>query len=142
MQEENIQSANKAFYRALGKIIKRHNQNTQSCAYLYFYRLLGKNISSRLSSRLYGGVYWSYQLTISYDAEEFSRIFKNTHTGRSTVTEREARALEGILREIAASGTSAQALAYIYIYILSVYRALGKNTSSCLPVFLPIASAR
>jgi len=54
------------------------------------------------------GVYWSYRLTISYDAdEEFSRIFEKTHTVRSTVTEREARALEGILREIAASGTSA-----------------------------------
>ena len=45
-------------------------------------------------------VIWLYQLTISYDAdEEVSRIFENTQTVRSTVTEREAR--EGILREIA-----------------------------------------
>ena len=41
-----------------------------------------------------------YRLTVSYDAdEEFSRIFENTHTVRSTITEREAR--KGILRDIA-----------------------------------------
>ena len=62
-------------------------------AHLYY-------IKNDYSPQPNGGGYWSYRLTISYDAdEEFSRIFKNTHTVRSTVTEREAR--EGILREIA-----------------------------------------
>ena len=59
--------------------------------YLYY-------IKNDYSPQPNGGGYWSYRLTISYDAdEEFSRIRK--YTVRSTVTEREAR--EGILRDIA-----------------------------------------
>ena len=62
-----------------------------------------------------GGGYWLYRLTISYDAdEEFSRICENTHTVRSTVTEREAR--EGIHSETLRRVERAQPPS-IYIYI-------------------------
>ena len=62
-----------------------------------------------------GGGYWSYRLTISYDAdEEFSRLFKNTHMVRSTVTEREAR--EGFSRDLAGEVERAQPSSILYIH--------------------------
>ena len=80
------------------------------CMYLYY-------IKNDYSPQPNGGRYWSYRLTISYDAdEEFSRIFENTHTVRSTVNEREAR--EGILRDIAGEWNERSPLVIIIVVVV------------------------
>ena len=82
---------------------KRVRSNFQDCIYIYY-------IKNDYSPSQMGG-YWSYRLTISYDDEEFSRIFENTHLVRSTVTERKAR--EGILDVLLAKWNEHSPLVFV-----------------------------